>query len=193
MTPWLPWIVPVVLIALCNEAISQSESRLSQEGNPANQCGPNCLYLFLKLQSHNVDFQGVRNSLTVTSEGCSLYDLKLAANSLGSDAEVVRCTPNELTALRSPTILHLRNPTSGGTKTGHFVLLLSSDSDGLHVIDGTTGLEETWEIQSIQDRNWSGYALMAGRGSWALNIVAAFSVLLGCISVLWIIQRSSRR
>lgn len=67
---------------------------------------------------------------------------------------------------------------------GHYVLVIRADSDGVSLIDGTTG-DRYWCAAADFVRSWRGYVIVAARTQphWLLAVVisAAGWVLIGSV------------
>jgi type II secretory pathway pseudopilin PulG len=125
-----------------------------------NACGPNSLFVLLKLLGKNVTL-GQVNELVKCDPilGCSMADLSNAASALGAPADVLFVRPDELADVPFPFILH---GTSGlKAKTGHFYIIVGRDraKHQLAVIDPMLELF-TWSSEGPILSEYSGYVLV---------------------------------
>ncbi len=120
-----------------------------------NACGPNCLFVFLRLQGHRITHEEVLAGVATGDQGVSLASLKAYSVASGVPAEVVFTTPAALAEVPLPAIAHVG--ADGGS--GHFVLVSSVAGDQVSVVDGGTGERKTIGRAAFE-RAWSGYLLV---------------------------------
>lgn len=164
----------------------------SPPGYDANRaCGPNSLYMLLKLSGIDVKFSDVMTYYPKDPGGMSLLELKEAAARFGLTAEVRRCTNDDLRTIPLPVIAHVNyGPTE---QADHYIVIHRRlDGESLEVIDGTSGRVQRFLVKRMGNI-WEGYLLVpspvaAGRavslGSWALiaqlGLIAACTCLPRC-------------
>ncbi|AGA29771.1 cysteine peptidase family C39 domain-containing protein [Singulisphaera acidiphila] len=125
-------------------------------------CGPSSLYVFFQLLDKGVSLDRIAELCKVTDEGCSLEDLRRAALALGVKTQMVRGTSEELAKLTMPLIIHSSVGLDDSEGSGHFFVLCGKDNayGGKYLlIDPSSG--QMVYRDTIDGRNWSGYALMA--------------------------------
>ncbi len=148
-------------------------------------CGPNSLYMLL--QSHGVSkqYNEVCGQITMQEEGCTILSLRNAAQKLGLNARIIKCSASELSGLRLPAILHFSNDVFFGGNTKHFVLLTGVSADGIEYLDGTSGRHENITMKKFTAVS-DGYALEpidTFRFRW-LFLMIPIAILVGGITIL---------
>lgn len=160
-----------------------SASSIVPEWRDVVNCGPLCLYAQLQIHGMPHNYRRVRDLVTIGSHGCSLLDLKRAAEQLGHKVTVRRCSLDDLTVDKLPAIIHMVDAERGG---GHFKLLLSLDQDNAYVLDPVFA-EVVPMSRQLLVRNWSGAALYVNApvGSTLLRVVVAATTLflLSCLAI----------
>jgi ABC-type bacteriocin/lantibiotic exporter with double-glycine peptidase domain len=127
----------------------------------ALRCGPNAMYLYLKLNKVPVDFQSVESALTVTDKGVTLSGMRKAAAQLGVPSEIRRFTIDELRNCLLPCVAYFPSSYSS-LATGHFVLVYDlveeGEKSGIWCLDSTDGsqLHFSWARFPL---HWDGYIL----------------------------------
>ncbi len=120
------------------------------------RCGPNSLYLFLRLHGVAVEYGEIDSIVDVGEHGVSMLQLRHAARSVGLSVDVRRY--REVATLRTcmlPVIGYLSQVTA---VSGHFVLIQEVDEDYVGCIDGTTGRNIRFPLVQFGSL-WSGYVL----------------------------------
>jgi hypothetical protein len=126
-------------------------------------CGPNSLYILLKLLNTSVSYEELVHGINVGAMGCSLADLQNAAQAYGVPCEVRKVSAKELGLLMPPYVLHLSTPAESSLQsTGardHFVVVTRRESSGgLVGIDPSSGNSMAW-TPAYLSRNFSGYVM----------------------------------
>lgn len=122
-------------------------------------CGPNALYVLLRICGIDATLDDVMRRVPVNDEGANLADLADAAEQLGLRNRVVNVSERELYSLSPPFILH-ENVNGRGQAAGHFLVVCRFDSDGnAGIIDG---ISDVYQIATPDrlTRSFSGYALV---------------------------------
>jgi Peptidase C39 family len=179
LAPVMCLSVSLLLVAPAWAGAPQSAFRLSAEEQRRMCCGPNSLYLFLRLMDVELDYEAVASHLIVGADGCSLADLRQAAFALGVPCSVVRTDSDNLPACTLPWIAHLK-PLTVDSPTGHYVVVVGIDGDACDMLDGTTGLARRWKVADFA-KAWSGYALV--RAESPITNERSWVVVL-CISIV---------
>ncbi len=144
-------------------------------------CGPNCVYLVLRLEGYEVTYRQIRDALKLGPLGCTIADMQTTLAKFGLNSSPVRCQLDELEP-HLPAIVHLEADTSD---LGHFVTVLGCDSKSVFVV-------ETLNAQVVPvDRNeflrqWSGAALVPKRRStwpWRPAIVGVLGLVIVALSL----------
>jgi len=134
------------------------------------RCGPNSLYVLLRLHGIEADIEEVTQRCHVDPKnGCSIGDLERVAREMGLAAEVRYVGPSDLTKLTRPFIANLRagdeQPSSA-----HFLVIFDyrEVSKDFGVIDGTAGTH-AYRDAGLLMRSYSGYVLIPRRSSFLLS------------------------
>jgi hypothetical protein len=168
------------------------------------QCGPNALYLFLRLHGWKGTLEQVRKRVPVEDvKGCSLATLYRVAGELGMPVRLVKTDIDGLQAEDLPAIVHIDNPEY--MQAGHFSLFMgagrsrTSDQKVTYLIDPIQFTEN--EVSAPQfERTWTAYALVRrapgsstylGYGLWAtLGITLTAVVLCAAAEVKSVLLRT---
>jgi predicted double-glycine peptidase len=124
-------------------------------------CGPNSLYLLLKLWGRPVPYGELEKDLPVEERGISMLQLRDAAQRHGLRATVCRYTMDELQNRPLPLIAHFPEEVAGKAG-GHYVVVVKvvpqGDERGVWFIDGTNGQLTRFRWERFP-AFWSGYVL----------------------------------
>lgn len=157
-------ILSTVLFASVDQRPEQSHTNQDSWRAPAN-CGPNCLYAYLKLNGKDILLDDLRRLVPLGPEGTSFWQLQKAAEHFGVPSRIIHSAPAKLRKLTLPAIAHYSGP-----REGHFTLLLAVRDQSVVTADMTT-----CEIQEIPvhefKRLWSGYLLVRQRRTTGVGIV----------------------
>jgi hypothetical protein len=140
-------------------------------------CGINCLYLYLKLNGIQADYDDLLRTIPIEARGTRLVDLRKAAAARGAEVALMQSTPDELSKLPMPLIAHMERPEGEG---GHFVLILAVHATNVEVIDGSTAVRQWIKVDEFR-RRWSGYLLGPRTDSNARGIALASMIGFGCV------------
>jgi ABC-type bacteriocin/lantibiotic exporter with double-glycine peptidase domain len=141
-------------------------------------CGPNALYIFLKINGKTtVSYSDVVQSLKISSKGTSLQDLVECANHFGVACEARKqLSPTDLINSLKPIIVHLAYSASPqqeaigrneeGVPLDHFTVITGWEPSGniFYGID-TTNLRFQYYNGEAIARTMSGYALVPKKSS----------------------------
>jgi hypothetical protein len=168
-----------------------ANSRLSLEELlwHSERCGPNALYMLLRLSgSKSLDLRDFR-SIPLSKQGSSLLALKEWARTKHINLEAVRYDTNGLKKVPLPAILHFDGKTA--IDTSHFVVCYKVERGSAYLIDGSTGTLYQMPANSTRDGDraintrWSGAALICQvdafeglPGTMARAVLGAWSVAL---------------
>jgi ABC-type bacteriocin/lantibiotic exporter with double-glycine peptidase domain len=141
-----------------------AEWRLEAPFQGGIHCGPNSLYLLLRLSGIEVSRDQVEHSVPLPGAGCTLDDLRRAAASLGLGVEVRKVSPDEIKDLPKPLIAHFFAPASGVGATAqehdHFAIVTRTLPDGGFQSIDSNNLTTTTYLGNNLARNFSGYCLI---------------------------------
>lgn len=163
--------------------------RLDRPFQTGQRCGPNALYLLLRLERVNASYDKVVDRLKPGSAGCSLEDLHQAAGEFGLRTQVRKLSVEDVRYAPKPIIVHLNAPASasGGADAprDHFALITTIMPDGGYQgMDTTNMILTTWSPNAFS-RNFSGYCLVLSEHwpsvfTWrAVAYSAALALLIG--------------
>jgi hypothetical protein len=134
------------------------------------KCGPNSLYILLKLEGIDVAYDDVIGAVELTESGSNLADLRRAAARFGLACEVKYLTPQDLIQMTRPLVVHFDIPSGESPQAvNHFDVINrfygSRKSDRMNffeAIDSTNGDIKTFD-QAFIARNFTGYCLIPTR------------------------------
>ena len=154
-------LVGVFVSTVCMLKPANAEKYSQDIRDKLYACGYNSLYLFLQLKGHYVDFETLKNSVTVGENGTSLYNLQNAAIAVGVNTNAVQCSYTALSSINLPAIAWInRNPKDTNEPViGHFVVVVSVNDEGVEYLDGTSGQKSTMRKENFV-RQWNGMILM---------------------------------
>lgn len=171
-----------------------------REFQTGHLCGPNSIYLFLRLLGKDVGYDTVRRDFDVRSQGVSVAELKAVAERYGVKTEVrKKVTARELPTAPMPLLVHVlpRAPDGVSPETGHFIVLTRIQSvgtdDAAFVASGidTNNLRPTKFAFKGLEQRMTGYVLIPVAAAhsfhrvidgaiWAVNVfLSAFAVAAG--------------
>ena len=146
------------------------------------RCGPNGLFVLLRLCGVDATYEEVLRSVPLTEKGSDIDSLRKAAAQFGLDTEVRKLTPEELQTAPKPMLVHLTTPASGTghrhEPTGHFTVVTYIDPMGkIQGIDTSNALYTSWNVDHYA-RGASGYCLVpvATTRSWLFSAQGVFLV-----------------
>ncbi len=128
-------------------------------------CGPNALYLWMRMNGWNGTLADVRRRVPLGDNGCSMMDLWKGVEAFGVEARVIKTDIVGLSQSQLPVIVHIDSLVQG---KGHFMLLASvgrnrvTEEDVVQLIDPISASVKEYTIGNFE-RSWTGYTLVAGR------------------------------
>lgn len=171
------WIIP-------EGTETPSYLRFDRPFQQGNRCGPNAMFIFLRLLNKSVRYEEILEQLPVSEVGCSLEDLKKVGERNGVNLEVRQLTPEELHTAPKPLILHVQTPKISNEPkepTGHFTVITKSNPDGSFFgVDTSNAVLTDFTLQYLA-RNFSGYALVpdtANTWMWSKEGIFYLSLLM---------------
>jgi ABC-type bacteriocin/lantibiotic exporter with double-glycine peptidase domain len=152
-------------------------------------CGPNSLYLLLRLKGIPVEYGQLVKRLEITPRGCSLAELQELGESYGLPCEVRKVTLKDLDLLVPPFILHINTPASSSQQAtegrDHFVVVTRREvgAEGtLSGVDPSSGAKTVWS-PSYLSRNFSGYVLTPRDAPAKSSAVLVLGVVFALLTV----------
>lgn len=140
--------------------------RIEHPNQQGPYCGPNCLYIILRLKGVAANPSEVSSRVPTGPAGSSLANLKAASESFGLKAEVRKVVMDDLPRFRAPYIFHLTTPAEGGVRPtearDYFVVVTSAQPDGAVAgVNPNSGHRAIW-TPSYLSRNISGCVMIVG-------------------------------
>lgn len=153
------------------------------EGDPAKLiwrservCGVNCAYLLLKHNGVKADYRALEDEL-IHEDLTSLAEIKRTVRQHGLSAIIARTDRRGLAEVPKPLIAHLESVSGRGATNGHFVLVTSTDDQGVHCVDGTTAIPRDIPWPEFET-DWSGHIVFIERGrTLQISMIAVFVAL----------------
>jgi ABC-type bacteriocin/lantibiotic exporter with double-glycine peptidase domain len=173
-----------------------AEWRLEAPFQSGLHCGPNSLYLLLRLSGIAVSREEVERLVPLTSAGCTLDDLRRAAANLGLNVEVRKVTPDEVKDLAKPLIAHFFAPAAAvgapANERDHFAVVTRILPDGGFQSIDSNNLTTTTYLNNNFARNFSGYCLIVkpslisrfveSRTAWLAGVLLALMAMNALLS-----------
>jgi hypothetical protein len=157
-------------------------------------CGPNALYVLMKLEGHNVTLQQVKKLVPLDPvRGCSMETLISASKKLGVPVEARFVKPGELSKVPRPFILH--GITSQEKNLGHFIVVVDFDKKK-KIYSLIDPIRETYtrNPESSLLHGYSGYLLIPRYSNiWKWNMLSGVSLTLCGLGLLVILYRRKIR
>jgi ABC-type bacteriocin/lantibiotic exporter with double-glycine peptidase domain len=155
------------------------------------RCGPNALYVFLRMHGHDVTIDDVNNALPYSPLGHTVLALQGAALTCGAEVRIVRTdTSADLLSASLPLILHRANAPG---RPGHFMVIWRASPDGrFNLIDGTTSEHLTNSVdQMVADNRWTGIAIEHVKASpiAPFRLIAPAALLISLVAIARAIYR----
>jgi ABC-type bacteriocin/lantibiotic exporter with double-glycine peptidase domain len=156
-------------------------------------CGPNSLYLLLRINGIDLKYSDLESRLTMETWGADLRSMKQAAASFGLSGRVRKCTLKSLENANLPLIAHLNHGFRIGDVGRHYIFIISITPRGIVFIDGTTGARDEASLGKFESA-WSGYILEATPNSHMIlfSVIAQFCLII-CIIMAFKQMRRPRR
>jgi hypothetical protein len=176
------------------EKVSDETWNWMPEWRDQADCGPNALYVLMKLEGYNVALKQVKELVPLDPvKGCSMESLIQASEKLGFPVEVRFVKPGDLSKVPRPFILH--GITSQEKNLGHFIVVVDFDKKKKNytLIDP---IRETYtrNPESSLLYGYSGYLLIPRySGIWKWNTLSGISLTLCGLGLLIILYRRKNR
>ena len=113
-------------------------------------CAAACLSMILRYYGKHVSINRLRDLISVSREGASLYDIAEAAESLGVTTRGIRAAFDHLKKIELPAIAHWEG--------FHYTVLYEVKPDGVVLADPAIGLRRLSAEEF--EKGWSGYLLL---------------------------------
>lgn len=148
-------------------------------------CGPNALYVFLRLHGRELTLQDVKHEIPIDpAKGCSIEALRAASQSFGVTSQVRFVTPNELKSIPMPFIIHGTSDVEG--ESGHFSVVVKWDPQTrrFSIIDPVWETYESYTEQFVVT-GFSGYVLVRSPTLdlwWSAATMLLLGTVIGLVS-----------
>jgi predicted double-glycine peptidase len=170
----------LTMFLLCSAIGSENaiRARVSPE---SFRCGPNAVYMLLKLEGREVRFSDILEGTRVDAQGVSLTEVRNALEKHGMAAELIKCQPSDLPLIFPPYIMYVNTPRSANSvdDLGHFVIVVSINQKTLQVLDASTAAEKTYQRHKITNI-WDGVLIVPKRER---SIVPEIVFLIGSLTL----------
>jgi hypothetical protein len=174
----MSYLLPLLPLVFCT--LSAAENAALQRNCPEfYYCGPNAVYMLLRMTGHDVQFASIMPETRRMAQGASLKDMRdeLAIHGLATD--LLRCEPADLPRIPPPFIMYTYPPKSPG-ELGHYVVAVAVNEETLQVVDATTGLEKTYRIEKISNI-WDGIVILPLAPRLGASYIAAIAIVAGAL------------
>lgn len=127
------------LVAPADSALSDGHQEARTRTAASFVCGPNSLYMFLKMCGREVSYERVAALCGAGKRATAILELRDAASRLGLGTRIRRINDATLAHCRFPIIAHARHQIGERRvgQIGHYVLVVSVDETSVSLIDGT--------------------------------------------------------
>jgi len=185
-------IVEAAVSCVCSTAATRPNQIQGSPPAGSQMCGPNALYMFLRAHDLPVVADSFFREVEPGDQGLSLAQLRDASTRYGLPAEIRRCTYQELVgAVPFPLVVLLQPGFDDDQQhAGHYVLVLDANSEGVSLVDGTSG-ELIHLGRHRFCRNWQGYVLVEAEGRFSWLLIWAGTIA-AWILAAWALLRSNR-
>lgn len=164
--------------------------RAADEGGGANDCGVNCVYLLLNLQSCPVDLAELRRTLPQPGEGgISMAELQAASGKFGLPLRGAFITARDL-PLHKPAIAFIEND-----RNNHFIVLSPVGETGtmVTVLDFPHPPKVVDYSSLISSPGWTGRVLLpSSTYEWGISKTLGFGILVA-MTCLFFVKRAFLR
>jgi hypothetical protein len=147
-------------------------------------CGPNSLYVLLRLYKVDIDFREILRESTWHPRGMSLLEMANIARAADFKCMVRRCTAGELcNSFRGPVVARVV-PWDGNQNSAHYIVITAIVNGRLSAIDGSSGQLLSLNPQKLDGGLWLGEILVPSVQYGPSSAVDSSYILL--IVVPWI-------
>lgn len=140
------------------DSATQTTPMLGQNDLPdwrnQSKCGINALYVILKSEGIDINYDDLLLQANMTSNGISLYEIQRLGLLYKKKLTPVKISQNSISTLNFPFIIHTENQNF----FKHYLILLSVESGKYKILDPTSGEFLIWESGDMNDK-WTGYAI----------------------------------
>ncbi|MDA7980832.1 MAG: cysteine peptidase family C39 domain-containing protein, partial [Pirellulales bacterium] len=146
-------------------------------------CGPNALYILMKLHEVPVELEEIHSQISIKPErGCTPHQLVDTGSKLGLPLEVRFVKATDLLEVQRPFILHGAQSEDREDAKGHFWVIVGYDeaARSFAVVDGSSGIYRFTSIAQVE-KLFSGWVVVpkvtAAQSGWQISKVAFMSSL----------------
>lgn len=163
------------------------DSYREHEFQQGPNCGPNSVFICLKLLGFSVNYSDVKPRFNITGSGTTMDELVRVAASFGLSLQPLKgVTVSDLAGMRGPVVVHLDTPASARdpAQTDHFTVLLKYDParEVFRAIDSSSCANVELSGKHIA-RSFSGHCLVPASATSRV-IRGAMIVILGALAIL---------
>jgi ABC-type bacteriocin/lantibiotic exporter with double-glycine peptidase domain len=167
-----------------------------QTANPKTLvCGPNSLYMLLRMCGRPVTFEQVARQCGSDNRWTTMLELRDAADRLGLATRVRRGTLDDLDSFSLPFIAHSRSQfgVAANDNVGHYLLVVNVGETTVDFVDGTCGDLVSYPRDRFM-KYWTGYLLEPSSIilDWSWRKVILSSLALSAVLAL-VVLRTYRR
>lgn len=166
---WLIVVLPTSVVLLGNGNVAARDTR--RVLREAVACGPNSVVAFLAICQKDVNCAAI-DAIPCGAEGASMLALRDACIAAGVPVEIRKYEPHEFEHMATPAIVQSKRASDH-----HFFVVFNVTTDGIHTIDGTTGLKEHIR-RSRLDTYLTGFALVRKRSLTQILLDHSFLAIL---------------
>jgi Peptidase C39 family len=182
----VPAAMALTMLANClraHDGHSHADSGTHIDWRSTLRCGPNSLYVLLRMTGRKPDYRHLLQTMEMGDRGVSVAELARAAKGQGLSLTALRIDSHRLLDTPLPAIVHMNDTDTG---FGHFLVWTEylPESEGFVVADCTYGDIRLMSRGDFQSQ-WSGVVLVAADRWSASNRWLFVAVLLtafnGCL------------
>lgn len=154
-------------------------------------CGPNAVFLFLRMNGFSVNYEKLAARIAPNSYGTSLLDMKATCEAFGANVTVGRADGLDLCSAAShyPLIVH-RRPFADA-EVGHYFVLIGNVGHNVRFIDATSGAIHLEPKRWVAER-LTGFYLerrLVAYDTSGIDIWLSVTLVVGCCVLVQSIPR----
>ncbi len=152
-------------------------------------CGPNALYVVLRLYDLPVSMEQVHQEIEIDpGRGCTPEQIKVAGEKLGLPMEARFVPADQLIRLRRPFILHGVQAEDREGAKGHFWVVVGYDEDygAFAVIDGSSGIYSFIKSSQIE-KLYSGWVVVPKEAASQAGLDFLRAAFIGSLALVVIV------
>lgn len=180
-----------VFLGLLGSNIVFAQPPTTSTAFPASDliCGPNSIYLLLRMRGVDVSWEALRATLSSQSGPMSLQEVRDACHHFGLAVEVMHLSRADLVTCNLPIIALF--PPVGTATVGHYVVITTIRDGTATFVDGTTAKTQNLPFEQFIEQ-WSTYAVVPSRQTLGSSMLRSIGGL-ACIIVGAVLACSYRK